>query len=155
MLITSHLLATLILSQALSLSNSEIFPAIIGGVAIDLDHLFINNKWKQDTKNFLTVKKLDTGINQHSWLQELVFGGFVGIVAGLIISYFFSSIRFWVFPVFILLHIFLDALMKFDHWPLVPLNNFKYQGFINAGTKHEIILSPLLLLLYVVVRHII
>ncbi len=150
MLISSHLLFTMLISKLFSLKSFELYIAILAGVAIDIDHLFINKKWISDSKNFFKGKKTVHGINQHSWLQEPLFGFIVSSIIGLIL-YFWINIKWWILPFFLLTHIVLDALMQYSHYPLKPFNNFTYKGWIPSATKWEFYLSALALLIYFII----
>ena len=143
MLITSHLLGTLALGKALSIETPELYVAMLSGVAVDIDHLFVNRKWIQDTRGFLQERKITYGTRQHSWLQEIIFGTFAGIVIGVLISYFWPAVRWWIFPVFLLSHIALDSMMRYEHEPLIPFSRFKYWGWIRSGTKAEFLISSI------------
>ena len=141
MLITSHLLGTLLLGKALSIETPELYVALLSGVGVDIDHIFVNKKWIQDIKSFLQERKIIYGTKQHSWLQEIVFGTFVGIVIGFLISFLWPSVRWWIFPVFLLSHIVLDSVMRYEHKPFVPLSKIKYYGWLRSGTKVELLVS--------------
>ncbi|MDP3948042.1 MAG: hypothetical protein Q8Q41_05150 [bacterium] len=143
MLITSHLLGTLVIAKALSIETSELYVALFSGVGVDIDHIFVNRKWIHDIKSFLQERKITYGTKQHSWLQEIVFGTFAGIVIGFLIPYILSSVRWWIFPVFLLSHIVLDSVMRYEHEPLVPLSRFKYWGWIRSGTRAEFLISSI------------
>ena len=143
MLITSHLLGTLILSKALTIETPELYVALLSGVGVDIDHIFVNKKWIQDIKSFLNGRKIIYGTKQHCWLQEIVFGTFVGVVIGFLISFFWPSVRWWIFPIFLLSHIVLDSIMRYEHQPFVPLSRFKYWGWIRSGTKAELFISSI------------
>ena len=141
MLISSHLLGTLILGKALMLETPELYVALLAGVGVDIDHFFVNRKWAQDIKDFIRERKIVYGTKQHSWLQEFIFGISAGIVIGVLISYIAPTIRWWIFPVFLLSHIALDSVMRYEHAPFVPFGKFKYRGWLYSGTKAELILS--------------
>ena len=148
MLITSHLVVTLSLGAALSLGKPELFVALISGVGIDLDHILVNKKWIQDIKDIIKGKQPTRGINQHSWLQEVLVGGIVATLVGIIISNIWIEIRWWILPLFLFIHILMDAIMKFNHWPFVPFSKYKYSGWLTSGTKIELVLSTIGLLIY-------
>jgi len=148
MLITSHLLATLLASRGLSLNNVEIYVALIAGVGIDIDHVFVNGKWVQDAKNFFLGRQIISDGNQHTWLQEFLFGSAVGIAGGLLVHSFFPTIRWWISPFFLLFHILMDSIEKYDHWPLAPFSRYKYRGFVPFGTRIELAISSIGLLVY-------
>jgi len=141
MLITSHLLGTLSLGKALALETPELYVALLAGVGVDIDHIFVNRKWVQDVTDFLKERKITYGTKQHSWLQEPIWGVFVGITIGVLISYFWPAVRWWVFPSFLLLHIVLDSVMHYEHEPFIPFSKLKYFGWIKSGTKVELTLS--------------
>ncbi|KKW20884.1 MAG: hypothetical protein UY71_C0018G0015 [Parcubacteria group bacterium GW2011_GWB1_52_7] len=141
MLITSHLLGTLLLGKALSIETPELYVALLSGVGVDIDHIFVNKKWIQDIKSFLQERKIIYGTKQHSWLQEIVFGTFVGIVIGFLISFLWPSVRWWIFPVFLLSHIVLDSVMRYEHEPFAPLSKIRYWGWLRSGTKVELLVS--------------
>ena len=141
MLITSHLLGTLLLGKALSIETPELYVALLSGVVVDIDHIFVNKKWIQDIKSFLQERKIIYGTKQHSWLQEIVFGTFVGIVIGFLISFLWPSVRWWIFPVFLLSHIVLDSVMRYEHEPFAPLSKIRYWGWLRSGTKVELLVS--------------
>jgi hypothetical protein len=145
MLLTSHLLATLLGAKALRLSPPETYAALASGVGVDLDHLFVNKKWMVDVKDFMREGKVTYGVNQHSWIQEFLFGTLAASAAGALLA-LASSIRWWVLPLFLLGHIALDAVMRNAHHPFVPFNRYKYVGWIRSGTVPEILISCLGLL---------
>ena len=149
MLITSHILGTLVLSKALSLQTPELYVALLAGVGVDLDHFFVNKKWVKDVKDFVWERKITYGVKQHSWLQEFSFGAMAGTLIGIATSYICPSIRWWIFPLFLLAHILLDSIMQNEHQPFAPFHRFKYYGWLRSGTKEELLLSFLgLLVLY-------
>ena len=141
MLITSHLLGTLILSKALSIETPELYVALLSGVGVDIDHIFMNQKWIRDIKDFTREKKITYGTKQHSWLQEILFGTVAGDLIGAAIAYFSASVRWWVFPLFLLLHILMDSVMHYQHWPLAPFGKYQYSGWLRSGTKYELLTS--------------
>lgn len=145
MLITSHLLATLLGAKVLHLSRPETYAALAAGVGIDADHLFVNKKWMVDVRDFMRERKITYGVNQHSWGQEFVFGTLLATVIGIALA-LFSPIRWWVLPLFLLGHIALDGVMRNAHHPFVPWSNYKYVGWIRSGTVPEILISCLGLL---------
>lgn len=149
MLITSHLFGTLVLSKVLSIEIPELYVAVLSGVAVDMDHFFVNRKWVQDASDFLRKRKITYGTKQHSWLQEFIFGTLVGIVIGVSISYISPVVRWWTFPFFLLLHIALDSVMHYEHEPFIPFSKFRYWGWLRSGTKLELLLSSVgLIVLY-------
>lgn len=150
MLITSHFLFTILISKLFSLKGLELYIALLAGVAIDIDHLFVNKKWLSDIRNFVKDKKITRGVNQHSYMQEIVPGLLMGIIIGIIL-YSWLAIRWWIFPLFLIIHIALDALMQYSHYPFKPFNNFTYKGWIPSATKWEFYLSALILLFYFIV----
>ncbi len=141
MLITSHILATLLLGKALGLNKPEIYTALVGGVGVDIDHLFVNNKWLQDVKDFVFHKKVTYGINQHSWAQEILFGALLTTVLGLILSRLLPLVRWWVLPLFLIIHVAMDAVMKNVHTPFAPFSTYSYVGWLRSGTLAEILIS--------------
>lgn len=143
MLVTSHLLGTLILAKSLAIETPELYVALLSGVGVDIDHIFVNRKWLQDIKDFLRERKVTYGTNQHSWLQELAFGTLAGIVIGILISIIWPHLRWWIFPVFLLSHIALDSVMHYEHQPFVPFSKFKYWGWLRSATKAEILISTI------------
>lgn len=149
MLITSHLLCTLVLGKALSIEAPELYVALLAGVGVDIDHAFVNRKWVQNIKDFLRERKITYGTKQHSWLQELAFGTFVGIIIGVLITYIWPTVRWWIFPAFLLSHIALDSVVHYEHEPFIPFSKFKYWGWIRSGTKAELLFSSIgLIVLY-------
>ncbi|KKS38013.1 MAG: hypothetical protein A3G49_01145 [Candidatus Sungbacteria bacterium RIFCSPLOWO2_12_FULL_41_11] len=150
MLIISHILGTLVFGKALSIETPELYVALLAGVGVDIDHVFVNRKWAQDIKDFLRERKITYGTKQHSWLQEIMFGTFAGIIIGFLISSFWLPVRWWIFPAFLLLHIALDSVMRYEHKPFVPFNKFKYWGWLYSGTKVELILSSVGLVVFYV-----
>lgn len=141
MLITSHLLVTLLASKALSLGAPEIYAALAAGVAVDADHFFVNKKWISDIRDFVLERKITHGTNQHSWLQEVLFGTLAGIIIGVLVSMAWPSIRWWIIPLFLLMHIAMDAVMSFEHKPFAPLSKRTYRGWLRSGTKAELLIS--------------
>lgn len=150
MLFTSHILGILILSKALSLGGGEITVAFISGLGVDIDHLFVNKKWISDVKSFLKDCTVNYGVKQHSFFQEILPGGVLGVLIGFALAKIFLEVRWWVFPLFLVLHIALDSIMHFEHQSFWPVGKFKYWGWLRSGTKAEFILStiglPILLL---------
>lgn len=146
MLITSHLAVTVLTAKTLSLGGPELIAAFAGGVLLDADHLFVNTKWISDIKNFLLYGTMTHGeIKQHSWMQEPLFGLVAGVGIGIIFSWLWPGVRWWIFPLFQGLHIGMDALMRYEHTPFVPWSDRKYRGPIMSNTKTELALSLLAL----------
>ncbi len=148
MLITSHLLATLLAGKALSLNKPELYTALASGVGVDIDHLFVNRKWLQDIEDFIIHHKVTYGINQHSWAQELIFGLILTTILGFGLHILWPMIRWWILPLFLAIHITMDAVMKNTHKPLAPFSTYSYVGWLRSGTWAEIILSGAGLILY-------
>lgn len=141
MLFTSHLAITVFVANKMGLSGPETMLALAAGVGIDLDHFFVNKKWIQDIKSFFSESVVTHGeVKQHSWLQEPFFGLIAGLLAGFTISYL-TGARWWIFPSFQALHIFMDSLMNYDHEPFVPFSFWKYRGWIYPGTRGELAIS--------------
>ena len=146
MLITSHLVVTIFLAKQLLLSESEFIMALGAGVLVDADHFFVNRKWVSDIKNFLTQGVITHGeIKQHSWFQEVLFGMTVAILVGLIVSNFSPTIRWWIVPLFLGLHILLDSVMRYEHEPFIPFSKWNYHGWMRSGTLIELLFSLALL----------
>ena len=141
MIITSHLLGTVVLARILSIEFPELYVALVSGVAIDVDHFFVNKKWIKDVRDFLKERRITYGIIQHSWFQELVFGVAAGSIGGFVISHFWPFMRWWVFPLFLFLHIVMDSVMSFEHRPLAPFKKYRYWGWLRQGTKAELVIS--------------
>lgn len=152
MLFTSHVLGILVLSKVLRLEGGETVVAFISELGVDIDHLFVNKKWITDVKSFLKDCTVNYGVKQHSFFQEILFGAFLGILIGLILSKIFVEIHWWVFPLFLILHIVLDSVMHFEHQPFFPISKFKYWGWLRSGTKAEFILSTIGLLVLLLVK---
>jgi len=147
MLITSHLVVTLLAAKGLALEGPELLVALAGGVALDADHLFTNIKWASDIKNLLREGRITHGeIKQHSWIQELVSGLISGAIIGFLISLVFPQVHWWIFPLFQATHIFLDSLMKYEHQPFVPFSRWRYRGFVYPGSRTEWLISSLILI---------
>ena len=144
MLIASHLASTVVVAGGLSLSGIETLMALLAGVFIDADHFLVNTKWFSDVKNFFKNGKITHGeVMQHSWFQEPAFGLIAGSLIGIALSLFIPGARWWVFPLFQGIHIFMDSAMKYAHQPLAPLSRWKYKGFIRPGSGMELIISSL------------
>lgn len=142
MLITSHLVATLLVAKGLSLEDMELWTALAGGVALDVDHFFVNTKWISDIKNFLRERKITHGeVKQHSWFQEPLFGLSAGVLFGILLSLFIPSVRWWVFPVFQAIHIVMDGLMNYERQPFVPVSRWQYWGVLRSNTSTEWLVS--------------
>lgn len=153
MLVTSHILATLVVGKAVGLNKPELYTALAGGAGVDLDHAFVNRKWLQDIEDFVFHHKITYGITQHSWIQEYLFGTLLATALGLLLSRLFPAIRWWVLPLFLLIHISMDAVMRNVHMPFVPLSHWSYVGWLRSGTIAEIIISSLgLVLFYLLTR---
>lgn len=144
MLITSHLAATVLVGESLSLGPSELMVALLGGVALDVDHFFISTKWIVDIKNFFYEGRISHGeVRQHSFIQEPILGMAFGITLGFIVSLLWPSNRWWIFPLFQAIHIGMDAFMKYEHRPFIPLREWSYRGWLSPGTKGELIGSSI------------
>jgi len=147
MLITSHTLATLLVGKTLSLEGPELYVALLAGVGVDIDHIFVDRQYIQDrVRNIGEImrgQKIATrGVKQHSWLQEPLFGTIAGLAIGIVISYFWLSVRWWIFPLFLLLHIAMDGIMRHNyHEPFAPFSRYKYQGWIRPASKIELLIS--------------
>jgi hypothetical protein len=152
MLITSHIASVLLLNEIIPLSSQELIMAWCAGVFIDIDHVFISNKWKDDVKRFFTKFETSHGeVNQHSFLQEPIIGLFFSVVLGVVISLFFMDIRWWVAPLFLGIHVVLDAVMNFEHRPFFPFSKKTYYGFVRSGTRTEFFLSLVFLFIIIFV----
>ena len=145
MLITSHLAATLVGVVGVRAHGWEVILALMGGVLVDMDHLFVNQKWRADIKDFVYSRTITRGVNQHSWLQEFLFGGIIGILGGVAVHIFSPAIRWWILPMFLLLHIAMDAVMQCEHWPFIPFSRWSYKGWLKSGTLTEFLLSVVVL----------
>ena len=146
MLITSHLVVTIFLAKQLLLSESEFIMALGAGVLVDADHFFVNRKWVSDIKNFLTQGVITHGeIKQHSWFQEVLFGMTVAILVGLIVLNFSPTIRWWIVPLFLGVHMLLDSVMRYEHEPFIPFSKWNYHGWMRSGTLIELLFSLALL----------
>lgn len=146
MLITSHLAVTFLVGRSIGVAGPELLISLLGGVALDTDHLLVNDKWKNDLRNFLQKSVLTHGeIKQHSWIQEPLFGLSVGVIFGILVSFLIPSVRWWVFPLFQGLHIFMDAFMSYEHQPFVPFKNWSYRGWVRSNSGVELISSSLVL----------
>ena len=147
MLVTSHLAATLAASRGLALATPELLIILAGGVALDLDHLFVNQKWRADVRRFLTGRGVTHGeVRQHSWLQEPAFGLPAGALVGFVIASLLP-VRWWVLPLGQGIHIAMDSLMRYEHLPLAPLSNRgRYRGWGRPNSMTEVVLSSLMLM---------
>lgn len=151
MLITSHLAVTLAVNKTLAFTTPEVLVALAGGVAIDLDHLFVNQKWRTDVWRFLTGHGVTHGeVRQRSWLQEPVFGLPAGTLLGVAIA-FLLPVRWWVLPLGQGIHIAMDSLMRYEHLPLAPLSSrARYRGWIRSNSMTELAISSLVLMTIVI-----
>jgi hypothetical protein len=145
MLITSHLAATLALVPVVGAHGPEFWLALLGGVGVDLDHLFVNTKWIRDIRIFFAERRIERGVNQHSPLQELFFGVATASLIGVALHALYPTVRWWILPFFLATHIALDGIMKCEHQPFAPFNRWSYWGFMKSGTIMEFVVSLIVL----------
>ena len=148
MLLTSHLAATLLIGSSLVVNHQEWAVALLGGVFVDADHLFVNKKWLDDVKIFFKEKRIVRGVNQHSPLQEFLFGIVFSSILGLVVNLIFPSIRWYILPMFLGIHIMMDSVMKCEHQPFAPLSKWSYWGFVKSGTTAEFVVSTIAIILF-------
>ncbi len=148
MLIFTHLAITLLIGKSLVISRNEWIVALIAGIGIDIDHLLVNSKWIDDIRNFIRYGRVTHGkAIQHSWIQEPLSGMLFGCLFGWILYLSSLSIRWWILPFFLAVHILMDALMKYEHRPFAPFSNWNYTGFVPSATVHELWISIVLLVM--------
>ncbi|MFA4942733.1 MAG: metal-dependent hydrolase [Patescibacteria group bacterium] len=140
---TAHLAAGLIIGKL----TGDYPTAIIGAVAIDLDHLIphVKNKIIFNLKKMLEVAKSTHESSRsylHSFLALIVLTG--------VIAWFNLKVGM-VFCLGYLSHFLLDAIDDDDFYPLFPYLKFNTRGFIGYYSKAEFIFTIILFGIYFVI----
>ena len=150
MIFPSHLTSALIAGKFIGLLNPvEWLVVILASVGLDIDHVWVNLKYVCQPKIFFrNIADASGRVRQHTWIQEFVFGLLAGVIFGFILAWLFK-VRWWIFPLFQLIHILLDGIMRVEHQPLAPFSKWNYRGFVPPGTKIEWIVSTVILVLAV------
>lgn len=140
---TAHLAAGLIIGKL----TGDYPTAILGAVAIDLDHLIphIKNRIIFNVKAMLKVAK-STHESSRSYLHSFIaFPLIVGLIA------LFSSKIALVFGLGYLSHFLLDIIDSDDFYPFFPWKKFNIQGFIGYYSKAEFLFTIILFLVYFII----
>lgn len=169
MLIPSHIAATEILARGLNLSGTNYFLAHLFGWGIDIDHVvtqfryFVEElkisykRWKKRhiLEKFLPHrlvifldrfnKKRSELAEPRSWIQEPM-----GIFLILILSVIINN---YIPVVFLFIHFLMDAVMRFNKYPLSPFTKrLKFQGWLPNTTYAEYLISGVMLIGLIVWR---
>jgi membrane-bound metal-dependent hydrolase YbcI (DUF457 family) len=140
---TAHLAAGLIIGKL----TGDYPTAIIGAVAIDLDHLIphIKNKIIFNIKEILRVSR-NTHESSRSYLHSFIaFFALTGLVMA------FNLRVGLVFGLGYLSHFLLDAIDDDDFYPLFPWKKFNTRGFIGYYSRSEFVFTLILLGVYFII----
>lgn len=137
---TAHLAAGLIIGKL----TGDYPTAIIGAVAIDLDHLIphVKNKIIFNVKEMLKVAKSTHESSRSYFHSFFALPILVGLVA------LFSVKVALVFALGYLSHFLLDAIDDDDFYPLFPWLKFNTRGFIGYYSKVELVFTVILFIVY-------
>lgn len=140
MLLPTHLAVTTAVAKGLGLTGIDLAYALVFGVLIDLDHLFVSRVRLKSKKFWLS----DPTHCDHSWLHEPF-----GLLA---IATFSLVINSWVPLLFYGIHFIIDQfVLRAKNKPLAPFSKKEYTyGLIPAGSKIEWFISPFLLIASIV-----
>lgn len=140
---TTHLALGLIIGKI----SGDYPAALIGSLAIDIDHLIpaIKQKVSLNFKKFWNKTK-DYKDSSRSYLHSI----FSWIILSLII--FLIDSRFGlVFSIAYLGHFILDALDNSHFYPFFPIKKFNIKGFIPYYSIKELVFSLALFLIFLLI----
>jgi membrane-bound metal-dependent hydrolase YbcI (DUF457 family) len=143
MFFVAHILLGMIIGKI----TGNYLLAIIFSVIIDIDHLFVFAKHKilfnfKDFMNTVMDPEDRTG-HQRNYLHNV----FALVILSFIVFLLFRE--FWIVFFFSYLgHLFLDMIDKSDFYPLYPFRNWNFKGFVEYGSKEEIVFSLALFFVY-------
>ncbi|MDZ7798526.1 MAG: hypothetical protein U5L76_02815 [Patescibacteria group bacterium] len=169
MLITSHIAVTEILCRILKLSGSDYLLAHLFGWGIDIDHIVTQLKyfiediklsyhhWKKRhwLEKFLPHrlvifldkfnKKRSAISEPRSWIQEPT-----GILLILGLSLIINN---YIPVLFLFIHFLMDAVMRFNKYPLAPFTKkLKFKGWLPNTSYTEYMISSLILAFLIIWR---
>jgi len=169
MLIPSHIAATEILCRLLKIKGTDYFLAHLFGWGIDIDHIVTQFKyfveelkrsyrrWKRrrSLEKFLPHrlvifldkfnKKRSAVAEPRSWIQEPM-----GIVLILLLSIIINN---YVPVLFLFVHFLMDAVMRFNKYPLAPFTKkLRFKGWLPNTTYAEYIISSFVLFALIIWR---
>ncbi len=140
---TTHLALGLIIGKI----SGDYPAALIGSLAIDIDHLIpaIKNKKSFNLKKFWNKTK-DYKDSSRSYLHSL----FSWFLISLIIFFFDSDFAI-IFSIAYLGHFVLDALDNSSFYPFYPFKNFDIKGFIPYYSFRELVFSIFLFVIFLLI----
>lgn len=142
MYITTHLALGLIIGKI----TGNYPAALVGSLAVDLDHMFpaISEKRFFNIKEYWRRSKDYMGGGRsyfHNIFSLIIFSGLV---------YFFDPRFALIFAVAYLGHFLLDALDNSGLKPFFPLSKINIKGFIPYYSKQELIFNLILFVIFVI-----
>lgn len=140
MYITTHLALGLIIGNI----SGDYAAALIGSLAIDVDHLFPAAK----EKRLFNIKEYWRKSRSYKDSGRSYFHSIFALIFFSVILYFFAPQFAIVFAIAYLGHFILDALDNSDFIPFYPLSKFNIKGFIPYYSKQELIFSLMLFLIF-------
>lgn len=169
MIITSHIAVTELVARAFGLSGTDYLLAHFFGWGIDIDHLvtqfrhFVQEvkeayqrwkrrKWLEKWLPYRLVIFLDRFNKKRSAITEP--RSFIQEPMGVVLIFMLSAIiNNFVPVVFLFIHFLMDAVMKFNKYPLAPLTKrLRFKGPVPDNTVLEYFFSSLLLIVCIVWR---
>ncbi|MDD3711267.1 MAG: metal-dependent hydrolase [Patescibacteria group bacterium] len=139
---TTHLALGLIIGKI----SGDYSAALIGSLAIDIDHMFPAMR----EKRFLNIREYWKRSRSYADSGRSYFHGIFALIFFSVILYFFDPRFALIFSIAYLGHFFLDALDNSDFMPFYPLSKFNIKGFIPYFSKQEFVFSLILFLVFII-----
>ncbi len=139
---TTHLALGLIIGKI----SGDYSAALIGSLAIDIDHLFPAIK----EKRFFNIREYWRRSRSYLGGDRSYFHNIFSLLFFSIVLYFFDARFAIVFAIAYLGHFLLDALDNSDFKPFLPLKNVNIKGFIPYYSKQELMFSLVLFFVFIV-----
>ncbi len=140
MYITTHLALGLIIGKL----SGDYSAALIGSLAIDVDHLFPAIK----ERRLFNIKEYWRRSRSYKDSNRSYFHGIFALVFFSGILYLFDPRFAIIFAIAYLGHFLLDALDNSDFMPFYPLTKLNIKGFIPYYSKQELLFSLVLFLVF-------
>lgn len=139
---TTHLALGLIIGKI----SGDYSAALIGSLAIDIDHMFPAFQ----EKRLFNIREYWRRSLSEKDCPRSYFHGIFALIFFSVILYFFDPRFALVFAIAYFGHFVLDALDNSDFMPLYPFSKFNIKGFIPYFSKQELIFSLILFLIFII-----
>jgi membrane-bound metal-dependent hydrolase YbcI (DUF457 family) len=139
---TTHLALGLIIGKI----SGDYSAALIGSLAIDIDHMFPAFQ----EKRLFNIKKYWEKSKDYKDSGRSYFHGIFALIFFSVILYFFDPRFALIFAIAYLGHFLLDALDNSDFMPFYPFGKFNIKGFIPYFSKQELVFSLILFLIFII-----